>query len=256
MIRASPTWPLIALGGLWLTTSLACVAPGTGATPAPAFARPSACEGPQPTCIDACSTSIRITESRCEDGLWRCELGVRSDLCCDPLDAPEQCPEWADLCTPSSPCANGYTCVGSRNWPLPSDEGVCRLGDWSIPAPLGNCAARDVLAPDFLPGLPPAAIKLEGIISVAMRCDDRECDLRTPCCQRCIGNYALDMLTRDGTPVSIGLHTETLSCVGTNCGFSCAPMQPGRRYRVWGLWLPDTGASAPGTLYVAGTCAE
>jgi hypothetical protein len=239
-----------------LAALAACVAPGSGSTPAPPLVGDLACIGAAPLCITSCNSPDAISESHCEDGLWHCVNGIRDDLCCDPFDAPERCPEWGDLCDESSPCTDGYTCVTGRSWPLPADSGVCRLGDWRIPSALATCDPSDALSPSLLSHVGPAVIKLDGIVTTVMNCDDRRCDIRNPCCQRCLGNYVLEMPNPEGPPSTIALRTETLSCVGTNCGFSCAPMQPGRRYRVWGIFLPDDGAQAPGTLFVAGTCAD
>ncbi len=248
--------PMTGLTATLIAFAAACVAPGSGSTPAPPLVEDLTCKGAAPFCITSCETPDKLSTSHCEDGLWHCEDGIRHDLCCDPLNAPDLCPEWGDLCDESAPCTDGYTCVTGRSWPLPADSGVCRLGDWRIPPALASCDKSDSLNPSLLPGLGPAVIKLDGVVTTSLKCDDRRCDLHNPCCQRCIGNYALEMQTSDGGLATIALRTETLSCVGTNCGFTCAPMQPGRRYRVWGIFLPDDGAQAPGTLFVAGACAD
>lgn len=231
----------------------ACVAPGSGETRAPSgLIAAGGCGGEPPACIMGCAARAYLERASCEDGTWHCEHGVRHDLCCDPVLAPEHCPEWGDDC--DAGCAEGYTCVSSRSWPLPADEGVCRLGDWTIPEPLEDCSRDDALRPELLPGLAAAAIKLEGLVEVELGCDDRRCSAESPCCQRCIGSYTLDV---GGEPhLRVALRTETISCVGNNCGFSCAPLQPGRRYVVWGLWQPDDAGAAPGALYVAGSCAN
>lgn len=234
---------------------LACVAPGSGETDRPGnVIAAGGCEGEAPTCIMGCSTRAYLGRAECDLGIWHCEHGVRHDLCCDPILAPEQCPEWGDECTAESACGEGYTCVVSRTWPLPAADGVCRLGDWSIPAPLGDCSLDDVLDGDRIFDIGPAAVKLEGVVQVEPVCDGRRCDSDDPCCQHCMGSYALDLAAPGEAPMTIALRTETLSCAGTNCGFTCAPLQPGRRYRVWGLWVPDDGGA--GALYVAGSCAD
>jgi hypothetical protein len=111
-----------------------------------------------------------------------------------------------------------------------------------------------VLAPKHLRDIGAAAIKLEGVVAVDLTCDDKRCTPEKPCCQRCLGSYALDLGGEE--PLRVALRTETISCVGNNCGFSCAPLQPGRRYLVWGLWVPDDAGGAPGALYVAGSCGQ
>jgi hypothetical protein len=130
---------------------------------------------------------------------------------------------------------------------------VCRLGDWQIPDELARCEPLDVTSPEIVGAIGQSAIKVEGVVQVVPTCDGRRCDASDPCCQRCTGAYRLDMMDRDHTQ-RISLRTETLSCAGTNCGFTCAPLQPGRRYRLWGMWQPDAGATAPGSLFVAGYC--
>jgi len=231
----------------------ACVAPGSGETGAPgAILSEGGCAGQAPACIFGCAARADLGRATCEDSVWHCERGVRRDLCCDPAFSPEQCPAWGDACARG--CAAGYTCVTSRSWPLPSAQGVCRLGDWSIPEPLVGCGVDDVLRADLLPSLGTAAIKLDGVVSVSPSCDDTRCTPASPCCQRCVGSYALELAGEP--PLRIGLRTETVACVGDNCGFSCAPLQPGRHYLVWGRWVPDDGGAAPGALYVAGSCAD
>lgn len=248
-------------GTTWLC--LGCVAPGSGETDLPsAIHANDGCEGEAPACIMGCSTRAYLGRAACDLGTWHCETGVRHDLCCDPVYAPEQCPEWGDQCSAGSSddaCAEGYTCVVSRTWPLPAndgDVGVCRLGDWSIPAPLGDCSLDDVLDGERVLDLGPAAVKLEGVVQVEPICDGRRCDAADPCCQHCMGSYVLDLAGPDEAPLTIALRTETVSCAGTNCGFTCAPLQPGRRYRIWGLWVPDESSATPGALYVAGSCAN
>lgn len=231
----------------------ACVAPGTGETPLPPLSLPSACGGTAPSCVTSCQEREALATATCEEGVYRCEVGAREDLCCDPVDNPERCPEWGAVCREDAPCAEGYTCVTSRSWPMPDLEGVCRLGDWTIPPELSRCEPLDVTTAAVIPSMGQSPLKIEGVVQVVPSCDDRRCTADNPCCQRCIGSYRLDMIERN-LALRVGLRTETLSCVGTNCGFSCAPLQPGRRYRLWGMWMPDDGATAPGTLFVAGSC--
>lgn len=230
-----------------------CVAEMSGQTSVPSLALPGACGAAAPACVASCSAPSTLAAATCEDGVFRCERGVRLDLCCDPIENPERCAEWGDACDAGAPCSEGYTCVTSRSWPLPDAHGICRLGDWQIPEALAQCQPLDVTAPAVMVALGQTAAKVEGTVSVVPTCDGRRCDANNPCCQRCTGAYRLDMIDREAA-VRIGLRTETLSCAGTNCGFSCSPLQPGRRYRLWGLWQPDSGASAPGSLYVAGFC--
>lgn len=232
----------------------ACVAPGSGQTDMPTLALPTPCGTTTPSCISSCNEREELGPAVCDEGIFRCARGIREDLCCDPIENPERCPEWGAICRASAPCAEGYTCVTSRSWPLPDVDGVCRLGDWSIPEPLARCEPNDVLRPEVLALVGQGAVKVEGVIRVEPTCDTRRCDAKNPCCQRCTGVYALDITAPSGL-MRIGVRTETLSCIGTNCGFSCAPLQPGRRYRLWGMWVPQTGATAPGSLYMAGFCA-
>lgn len=236
---------------------LACVAPGSGETgPPERVVEAIGCEGEIPACIMGCTTRAYLGRAVCEAGIWHCDTGVRDDLCCDPVYQPEQCPEWGDTCYPNAGCSDGYTCVASRSWPLPSDEGICHLGDWAIPEPLASCSGDDVLQGRHLFDLGPAAVKVEGVVVVEPDCDDKRCSAANPCCQTCTGSYALDVAEANETPMRVALRTETLSCAGNNCGFTCSPLQPGRRYRIWGLWLPDGGGAFPGALYVAGSCAD
>lgn len=244
---------LAPLGALPLWVVSACVAPGTGETPLPSFSVPNACTGLAPSCVTSCADRTALATATCDEGVYRCEAGAREDLCCDALNAPERCPEWGAVCREDAPCAQGYTCVSSRSWPMPDLEGVCRLGDWAIPPELSRCEPIDVTTAALLPSMGQSPLKIEGVVQVVPTCDDRRCTADNPCCQRCIGSYRLDMIERE-LALRVGLRTETLSCVGTNCGFSCAPLQPGRRYRLWGMWMPDDGATAPGTLFVAGSC--
>jgi hypothetical protein len=246
--------PLLVVALACVTMS-ACVAPGSGETGPPlGVVTAIGCAGEAPASVMGCSTGAYMDRAVCESGIWHCDHGIRDDLCCDPVFQPEQCPEWGETCAPGAPCSDGYTCVVSRSWPLPTDEGICHLGDWTIPEPLASCAGDDVIQGRHLFDIGPAAIKLEGIVVVEPSCDDRRCSNDNPCCQRCTGSYALDLADVGQSPMEVSLRTETLSCAGTNCGFTCSPLQPGRRYRIWGLWLPDDGGAAPGALYVAGYC--
>lgn len=218
------------------------------------------CLGQTPACLSACAEGKVLSGASCEHGAWSCAAGVREDLCCDAVNAPESCPPWGDTCSAETPCASGYTCVESRAFPLPfsaesdaSAEGLCRFGDWSL-GDVASCDGRDALVwPEALLLGHARPIQVEGVVGVEPRCDDTKCTAENPCCQSCIGAYTLALTTSEGEPMSVALRTETTACGGTNCGYSCAPLQPGRRYRVWGLWEPDADAGA-GTLYYAGHC--
>lgn len=247
---------MLAHSRLWIPTALllgACVAPPP-VEPLPAsITGVVGCEGEQPACILGCNARAYLGRAQCDDGIWRCDGGVRHDLCCDAIYNPDQCPEWGNACAPDHPCADGYTCISSRSWPLPAESGICRLGDWSVPEPLGDCGRDDdLLDGHHLAELGLAAVKVEGVVQVEPICDGKTCSPSDPCCQRCVGSYRLDVAAPDEAPMPVALRTETLACAGNNCGFTCAPLQPGRRYRVYGLWVPDDG----GALYVAGSCAD
>lgn len=215
------------------------------------------CAGPQPVCVHACSDPSVATTARCDGGVWRCEVGIRGDFCCDPSVNPALCPAWGGACGPESACSAGYTCVRSRFWPIPDESGTCRLGDWRLPAALTQCgSAAPMVSPGALLQLPEALVQVEGVVRTAMRCDDRRCSPSEPCCQQCTGSYTLELAPPGEAPYWVALRTETLSCAGTNCGFSCAPLQPGRRYRLWGLWNPEAAPGMRGLIYLAGFCRD
>ncbi|MCC6623731.1 MAG: hypothetical protein IT385_20905 [Deltaproteobacteria bacterium] len=225
-----------------------------------------ACVGEAPACLSACGQRTITDVAACDAGVWRCGSGIREDLCCDPARTPERCPDWGERCAMTGladdACTDGYTCVRSQAFPIPTasgQSGICRLGDWSL-SPYDRCDGREALVwPDVL--IDPThrdavmPLQLEGVVGVVPDCEDHECPKDDACCQRCQGSYTLDLVTSSDVAVRIGVRTETLACTGNNCGFSCAPLQPGRRYRVWGLWDP-TVSGGSGTLYYAGHCAD
>ncbi len=213
------------------------------------------CAGEAPLCVASCGQRTEaLATAECVAATWRCDAGIRIDLCCDPVLTPERCEEWGDVCEPGSPCPNGYTCVESRSQLVPADGGVCRLGDLSIPASLQQCDELSMTPPEVLPMLGLAPVKLKGVVSVDMICEDRKCDASNPCCQRCSGAYWLDLTSELGSRVLLPIRTDTIACDGTNCGFSCSPMQAGRRVWVWGLFEPGSAAGSAGLLHYAGHC--
>ncbi len=215
------------------------------------------CDGSRPACVAACSDPTVETMARCDRGVWRCEAGIRAELCCDPSINPALCPAWGGSCGPEAACPPGYTCVRSRFWPIPDERGTCRLGDWHLPDALTRCeAGAPAVSEAALLALPESFVQVEGVVRTAMRCDDRRCPASEPCCQQCTGSYTLEFTPTSGVPYWVGLRAETLSCAGTNCGFSCAPLQPGRRYRLWGLWNPEAAPGMRGLIYLAGFCRD
>jgi hypothetical protein len=251
------------LGGFVLTVVAACdadlpVEPAGDASNLTAKADdPSGCDGPQPRCVGSCGDRARDAQAACVDGVWRCPFGIREDFCCDPVLNPGACPDWGPPCDPNTPCPDGYSCVESRNWPLPHPSGTCRLGDWRIPEVLTQCDTRTfVVAPSDLLNRPTGMVHVEGVVRAVMKCDDLRCTADKPCCQTCTGSYELQLLPDDRLPFAVALRAQTLACAGTNCGFSCAPLQAGRRYRIWGLWSPEAAPARPGMIYLAGFCTD
>lgn len=215
----------------------------------------SRCDGEAPVCFSGCAAREPVGDAVCRDSVWACASGVRDDLCCDPLNAPERCETWASSCDELDPCPGGYTCVKSRVHPVPASEGLCRLGELEFPATFAQCDDLGLIGPDLLPALGPAAIKVKGVVNSTVTCDDRRCSASDPCCQSCTGAYSVDLVGEDHAErLSITLRTESLACAGTNCGYSCAPLQPGRRYIVWGLFMPDPNTVGVGKLYYSGHC--
>jgi len=213
------------------------------------------CPGPAPLCLDGCATRTPVGEAVCRDASWSCPSGIREALCCDPVTAPERCEVWTDPCSGVAPCPGGYTCVKSRLYPIPSERGICRLGDLTIPSSVATCDDADVTSGATLRHLGMSPIKVTGLVNVRITCEDRKCTASNPCCQACSGAFVMDVHDeRDGQHITLPVRTESLGCAGTNCGTSCYPMQPGRRYIVWGLFVPDSAAGQPGTLYYAGHC--
>lgn len=213
------------------------------------------CDGEAPLCVDACGTSPAIGEATCTDTAWTCRRGIRDDLCCDPVARPDTCETWTTSCSVSDPCPGGYTCVHSRTHPVPADDGVCRLGDLALPAALTQCNNAGLTPPALLASLGVSPVKVVGVVNVEMTCEDRRCNAADPCCQACAGAYMIEIVDETHAErVTLPIRTESLACAGTNCGYSCSPLQPGRRYLIWGLFMPSTSAVAPGTLYYSGHC--
>lgn len=218
---------------------------------------PTGCLGPQPRCVGSCLDRSRDATATCSDAVWRCPFGIREDFCCDPVSNPGSCLEWGNPCSDVTPCPSGYTCVTSRYWPLPATTGTCRLGQWSIHETLTRCDEPTFLVrPGDLLSRPTSMVQVEGIVRAVMKCEDRRCTPDMPCCQQCTGSYQLELRPDDRLPFNVALRAETLACAGTNCGFSCSPLQVGRRYRLWGLWSPDAAPAKPGMIYLAGHCSD
>lgn len=222
----------------------------------------SACGGPPPTCLTGCRARLHDLDALCVEGAWVCPSGVREDLCCDTALRPEACETWGDSCDPTRLCPDGYTCVQGRDWPIEADLGVCRLGDWRVPPEVARCGEPSpAVWPDALVSYDgPTAVQLEGVVRVTPVCDDRRCDAENPCCQRCMGSYTLEAPRTDGALMALSLRTDSVACAGTNCGFTCTPLQPGRRYRVFGIWLPPSPsgdvAQGVGMMYLVGHCED
>ncbi|MFO0745049.1 MAG: hypothetical protein U1F43_05140 [Myxococcota bacterium] len=238
----------------------ACVGPPPTWSEPRAVVDEAACAGWAPMCVGSCGAPDELGAAECRGGAWHCPAGVREDLCCDALAHPESCPSRGEACDAAAPCDAGYTCVRSAAFPLPVDggePGVCLLGDWSL-GDFEDCAgAAPPLWPDALRERGPTsarrAVQVEGVVGVQETCLDLDCTPDDPCCQPCTGSYTLTLVTSGGESFAVSLHTETVGCAGTNCGYTCTPLQPGRRYRVWGLWDPDADGGG-GALMYAGHC--
>jgi len=213
------------------------------------------CEGEAPVCLDSCGAAAPIADATCSDTAWTCARGIRDDLCCDPVARPDRCDTWSSSCSASEPCPGGYTCVHSRTHPVPADHGVCRFGDLAIPASLAQCNTAGITSAALLARLDTGPVKVMGVVNVTMTCEDRRCTAAAPCCQACAGAYMIDLVDETHAEhLTVPIRTESLACAGTNCGYTCSPLQPGRSYLVWGLFMPDTSAIAPGTIYYSGHC--
>lgn len=216
------------------------------------------CDGEAPPCLTSCAQAGDAGLAVCRGSAWTCEAGIRADLCCDPVDAPDRCDTFTTACSRGEPCPGGYTCVKSRLHPVPSaDVGVCRLGDLALPEGMASCSPSGEVDPRVLPSLGVSPIKVHGVVAASVTCDDRKCTRDNACCQTCSGAYTIDLYDPTNTThTALPIRTESLACAGTNCGFSCFPLQPGRRYSVWGLYLPHPDGVSVGTLYYAGSCAD
>jgi len=247
----------LGMGSLACDTAPAADSDATGGEAIVAKGDGLACEAPAPLCLSSCQDPHEARVATCSDGAWRCATGVRADLCCDPVYNPGPCDEWSAPCTLAAPCPAGYTCVESRLWPLPSASGTCRLGQWQIPETLTRCDERTFITlADLLRDRPLSMAHIEGVVRVFPRCEDKRCPPDNPCCQQCTGSYELELRPDEALPYHIAVRARSVACAGTNCSFSCAPLQPGRRYRIWGLWSPDGAPGKQGLLYLAGFCGE
>ncbi|MCA9514673.1 MAG: hypothetical protein KC635_07015 [Myxococcales bacterium] len=216
------------------------------------------CDGEAPQCLSSCAQALDAGMAVCSGSVWSCAQGIRADLCCDPVNAPDQCETFTTDCSRGNPCPGGYTCVKSRLHPVPSEEGgVCRLGDLAIPEEMANCTPTGEVDPRVLPSLGATPVKVHGVVAASVVCDDRKCTPDNACCQSCSGAYTIDLYDPvNAAHTLLPIRTETVACAGTNCGYSCFPLQPGRRYTVWGLYLPDADRVDVGTLYYSGSCAD
>lgn len=238
----------------------ACAAPGEGdpgrwdRLPGDQASAPE-CSGAAPSCVASCGLPDTVGEATCKAGGWSCEAGVKLSVCCDPIVTPDRCPLWEQACSAGQECRTGYTCVKSRTYPVPSGDGVCRLGELGLPGPLASCGEADATPPDLLPLLDPGPAKVVGLLVIDYKCESKACPPDNACCQDCTGSYRLDLGDNDrGAAVVLPIQTESLSCAGTNCGLSCSPMQPGHRYAVWGTFLPAGTQTTTDVLYYMGHC--
>ena len=200
-----------------------------------------------------------MASPRCEAGSWSCAAGIDDRICCDTEVAPEACPTWERDCSndpDSGQCPTGYTCVRSRTYPTPSSSGVCRLGDLNVPDQMSQCSVADATPAEFLPWMDVGPVKLQGLVVFDTMCETHTCTAENICCNDCYGSYRI--VLDGGRPglerETVALHTATIACVGTNCGISCTPIQPGRRYAVWGTYLPSELEGDVGQLYYVGSC--
>ena len=215
---------------------------------------PSACSTPAPLCLSSCDQGDVIAVASCDSGAWRCSRGVRESICCDPIEAPRYCARWEHSCSTQRACVPGYTCVKSRTHPVPASTGLCRLGDFEMPEEIASCRRTGLTPAMMVEMLSSGPAKLEGTLVVETECEGKSCPSYDPCCQRCTGSYQLDLgiTSQFGTPLRIPIRTDTIACQGNNCGFDCSPMQPGRRYRIWGTFITSDGLH--GTLYHLAHC--
>lgn len=252
---------VVAIGAGAVGMSGACVGPPpTWSEPVAVSSHVAMCDGWAPTCVASCGAPDELAPASCDGGTWHCDAGVREDLCCDPVAHPESCPARGESCDDATACDAGYTCVRAADFPVPvveGERGVCLLGDWSV-GDFESCNGRQALVwPEALlqrgGAMTRRAVQVEGVVGVAQTCLELDCAPDDPCCQPCTGSYTLALTTSTGEWFEVGLRTETVGCAGTNCGFTCTPLQPGRRYRVWGLWDPAAAGGA-GELIYAGHC--
>jgi len=224
-----------------------------------------------PRCLASCGQLLEVAGPTCRSGRWSCGSGIDSRVCCDPEVSPGTCPTWERNCfvppeVPEDPeepvdpdagkCPSGYTCVQSRTHPTPADTGVCRFGDLHIPEQMGQCSVADATPSEFLPLLDTGPVKVQGMLVIDTLCGDNTCTADNMCCNNCYGSYRL--ILDGGTPgreeAALPIHTEAIACVGTNCGITCTPMQPGRRYVIWGTYMPSELSGDVGKLYYYGHC--
>lgn len=218
------------------------------------------CQGEPVACLDSCFSGITEGLTECRDGMWSCASGVRAALCCDPVDNPDACDTWSATCSETEPCGAGYTCVKSRTHPVPAADGFCRFGDLSIPDTITQCDTRGLVNPGLLPYMGTSPVKVQGVVTAEVVCENETCSEQNPCCQTCAGSLEVELVDPDAGPDAerflLPIRTESVACAGTNCGYSCYPLQPGRRYTLWGLYVPAPVGSVRGMLYYTGHCDE
>ncbi len=265
MPRSARAWPL---GALLAALAVACAdadpaavpailsAPEPAPLPEAVAAEDSRCAGEAPTCLSACRDGVALGEATCKLGRWACAEGVKDTLCCDPVEAPDRCATWDISCADGLACPDGYTCVQSRLHPVPARDGICRLGELSLPPGLAACNAQAVTPASLLALAGAGPLKVDGLVEMEYSCKGPTCDPTTPCCKACTGSLRVQVVDPSlGVSVALPIRTETVACAGSNCGITCAPMQPGRRYIVWGTYLPSEHPGGVGTLYHMGHCA-
>jgi hypothetical protein len=139
--------------------------------------------------------------------------------------------------------------------PVPDVAGLCRLGELGLNPTLVSCTEEGVTPPELLSVMDAGAVKLEGLVVIDTTCEQRSCPPDDPCCAQCTGSYRLEMDRGEDAPgITLPIRTPTIGCTGTVCGLSCAPLEPGRRYRLWGSFIPKTGTLHFGTLHYVGSC--
>ncbi len=201
-------------------------------------------------CLSACGLEPIVGQSpTCEDGQWLCSDGVTDS----------SCPEFYGDCDLGVPCGYGYTCVQSLKHPIPADAGICRKGVFPRDGTVESCSAHGTIESQQLVddqiNLTGGLIKIAGRVGVTMNCSNEACFSDEPCCNTCMANYMLEVKDpyNPSRKVNLLIKTETVPCMGTNCGVSCTPMVVGETYRLWGL-LENCQGQSHCTLLFMGAC--